>query len=108
MDLGLTRKEAAKALGTNGWSVKHWEENLKSRIAVRFYPAILQFLGYDPWPEPITQGAAIRGERERRGWSRKRLAIRAGVDEATVRRIEENTARMARRPTEAIRTCLGL
>lgn len=88
--------------------LKHWEEKLESRIAVRFYPAILNFLGYDPSPEPVTQGDAIRLERESRGWSRKRLAIRAGVDEATVRRIEEDTPRMARRATNAIRSCLGL
>ena len=45
LEVGLTRKHAAEILGTNGWTLKHSEENLKSRIEVRFYPGILRFLG---------------------------------------------------------------
>jgi DNA-binding XRE family transcriptional regulator len=95
LDLGLTRKRAATVLGTNGWTLKHWEKNLKSRIEVRFYPAILSFLGYNSMSATITQGEAIRRERVRRGWSRKHVAQVAGVDEPTVRRLEADVPRTA-------------
>lgn len=36
--------------------MKHWEEHLTLRIEIRFYPAILAFLGYNPLPDPKTPG----------------------------------------------------
>ena len=56
------------------------------------------FLGYNPSTLPTTVGERIAYERVARGWSRKRLADEAFVDEATVRRIEEDTPRLARQP----------
>jgi DNA-binding XRE family transcriptional regulator len=108
LDLGLTRKHAATVLGTNGWTLKHWEENLKSRIEVRLYPAILSFLGYNPMPAATTRGEAIRRERVGRGWSRKHVAQVAGVDEATVRRLEADVPRTARRPASRVLGALRL
>ena len=51
IDLGLARKAAAKAIGTNGHSLKHWENASKSRITPMFYAGIVRFLGYNPLPE---------------------------------------------------------
>ena len=36
MDLGLTRKAAAKLIGTNAWSLKGWEENVRANIRPMF------------------------------------------------------------------------
>ena len=43
-----------------------------------------------------------------RGWSRKRLAESAGIDEATVKRLELNTPRMAKRPMNQVLEALRL
>lgn len=77
-------------------------------LDVRFYPKIIQFLGMNPLPVPTTRGEAIMRERLSRGWSRKYLAKIAGVDEATVRRLEVDRPRLAQRPTTAVVLALGL
>jgi len=69
---------------------------------------IIEYLGANPLPALVTPGAAVTRERQSRGWSKKRLAQIAGVDEATVGRLEGGTQRMARRPTEAVRCALEL
>lgn len=69
-------------------------------------PNIIEFLGYNPQPQPITLGDQIAYARISRGWSRKRLAQAAGVDEATVRRMEENRKGLARRSLLKVRRVL--
>jgi len=71
-------------------------------------PAVIRFLGYNPSPPASTPGERVAYERVARGWSRKRLAAMAGVDEATVRRIEQNTPRLAHRATLAVVSALGI
>jgi transcriptional regulator with XRE-family HTH domain len=107
LDLGLEQKEAAKRLGTGAWNLRNWETG-RHGIEVRFYPAIIAFLGYNPLPDPHTHGDAVRRERVALGWSRKKLAKVAGVDEATVKRVEADTPRMAKKPTAAILRALSL
>lgn len=88
--------------------MKHWEEHLKLRIEIRFYPAILAFLGYNPLQDPKTRGQAIRRERYTRGWSRQQLARAAGVDEGTIQRLENDRKGMAKKPAQAVRKVLGI
>jgi len=107
MDLGLTRKAAAEALNVDQLSLKNWEEQ-RTQAEVRFYPAIIGFLGYNPLPESQTFGEAVRLERETRGLSRKALAAAVGVDEGTIKRLEIDTPRMARRPIKAVCEFLSL
>jgi hypothetical protein len=108
MDLGLTRKDTATILGTNSDSLKHWEEQAKTYIRPMFYRAIIDFLGYNPLPEPTTPGAAVRRERLARGWSVRRLAAETGVDAATISRIESDRPRLARRPQRIVFRVLRL
>jgi len=107
LDRGLNRKAVATELRIDPVSLKNWEEH-RTEIEIRFYPRIIGWLGYDPLPGPETQGQYVLAERLRRGWSRKRLAREAGIDEATMRRIETDTPRLARRPVEAVYQALGL
>jgi DNA-binding XRE family transcriptional regulator len=95
-------------LGTNDWTMKHWEEHLKLRIEIRFYPAIFAFLGYSPLPEPKTRGQAIRRGRHTQGWSRARLAKAAGVDEGTIQRLENDRKGIAKKPAQAVCKLLGI
>jgi DNA-binding XRE family transcriptional regulator len=108
MDLGLTRKAAAKLIGTNDHSLKHWESAAKSYIRPMFYAGIVRFLGYNPLPEPRTLGEAVRRARLARGWSLARLAVEASVDPATIRRIEENRARLGGRSKRSVCKCLSI
>ena len=44
-------------------------------------PAVIRFLGYDPFPEPVTLSDRMRAYRKRNGLSIRAAALRAGVDE---------------------------
>jgi transcriptional regulator with XRE-family HTH domain len=104
-DLGLDQKSAARAIGVASDTLRNWEEG-RTEPEVRFFPALIRFLGYDPLPEPHTRGQAIRRRRLVLGMSQERLADLAGVDEATVGRLEADTPHMARRSFETVQAVL--
>jgi transcriptional regulator with XRE-family HTH domain len=83
LDRGIRQKEVARMLGCRPATLGTWEEG---RVApdVRFWPAILRFLGYDPRPEPAAFGGQIRAAREAEGLSERALARRLGLDPGTV------------------------
>jgi hypothetical protein len=108
MDLGLTQKAAAKAIGTNAWSLRDWEEHRRSVVRPMFYPGIIAFLGYNPLPAPNTRGEAVRRGRLAKGWAIERLAIEAGVDPATIRRLELDRPRLGRRSVRAVCQLLAI
>ncbi len=107
LDLGLQQKQAAEVLGTGAWNLRNWETN-RHEIEIRFMPAVIAFLGYDPLPKPRTRGEAVRHARTVRGWSRRKVGRAAGVDEATVRRIEADTPGLARKPLQRVMETLGI
>ena len=105
--MDLTRKAAAERMGLDPESLKNWERN-QTRIAVRFYPALIAFLGYNPLPEPRTRGEAVRRRRMTLGLSAERLALMAKVYPTTVCRLESDRPRMAKRPTSTVLRVLGM
>jgi transcriptional regulator with XRE-family HTH domain len=107
IDLGLLQKEAAARLGVSVASVTNWELG-NTEPEERFIPALITFLGHNPLPEPRSQGEAVRRARLSRGWSLATLAAGAGVDPATVARLEADTKGMAWRSVEAVLRVLGL
>jgi len=107
LDLGLQQKQAAKILGTGTWNLRNWETG-RHGIQNCHYPRVIRFLGYNPIPPAETRGQAVRRERLSRGWSRRRVGREAGVDEATVRRIEYDTAGLARKPLIRVLKALGI
>jgi transcriptional regulator with XRE-family HTH domain len=107
LDRGLNRKAAANELRVDPVSLKNWEES-RTEIEARFYPRILGWLGYDPMPQTRTLGDKIRNARFSRGWSRRRLARAADVDEGTVKRLETDTPNMARRSRDRVLRVLGI
>jgi transcriptional regulator with XRE-family HTH domain len=84
MDLGLMQEDVARRVGVNKWTVLNWESG-KTAPAVRFYPRIISFLGYNPLPEGETFQERLKAARQARGLSWKRLAKELGVWESTVR-----------------------
>ena len=105
--MNLTRKTAAERMGLDPESLENWEKN-RTRIAVRFYPVLIAFLGYNPLPEPRTRGEAVRRQRMTLGLSAERLAMIANVYPTTVRRLETDRPRMAKRPISAVLRFLGM
>ncbi|WP_367305146.1 helix-turn-helix domain-containing protein [Sphingomonas tagetis] len=47
---GLLQRKVAKLLGVSHTSVLDWEAGKEPHV--RMYPAIIAFLGYEPWPKP--------------------------------------------------------
>jgi ribosome-binding protein aMBF1 (putative translation factor) len=107
LELGLQQKEAARQLGVHPGCLENWEYG-RTRPADRFMPAVSRFLGYNPSPAPRSMAQRVAYERVACGWSRKRLATLASVDEATVRRIEAGVPRLARRSITAVLAALAI
>lgn len=83
----LLQREVAERLDVNTWTYLLWEKD-RCRPTVRYYPAILAFLGYDPFPPPVTLAAQIASQRRRLGITIKQAAQLTGVDEGTFARWE--------------------
>lgn len=105
--MGLLQKDAAAQIGVDTATVTNWELG-HTEPGERFIPALIAFLGYSPLPQPESLGQAVRIGRLARGWSHKRLASEAGVDPATVSRLECDCRGMAGRAVRAICLALGL
>jgi transcriptional regulator with XRE-family HTH domain len=83
LDRGLLQRQLAVRIGCSQASLLNWETE-KSEPEVRFLPAILAFLGYDPRPAPGGFGERLRHTREARGFSQGALAREAGEDETAL------------------------
>jgi transcriptional regulator with XRE-family HTH domain len=84
LDLNLLQKEVAQRIGADTTSLWAWETNRKAP-AVRFYPSIIEFLGYYPWQnESSTFGQRIKQFRYSRGLSQEQLSSLLKVDPGTV------------------------
>jgi len=53
LEMKLTQKEVAEQFGVVPWTILNWEKGHTEPPIVSI-PAILRFLGYDPFPEPKT------------------------------------------------------
>ena len=98
---GLLQREVAARIGTTKEVIHNWERG-HAEPQVRYYPALVEFLGYNPLPEPRTLGQAVRRQRMSRGWSIARLAREAGVNPATVSRLERDQSKMAGKGVDQI------
>jgi transcriptional regulator with XRE-family HTH domain len=83
MDRGLRQEQAAEVLGVGKTTMVNWEMG-HTRVAVRYLPRVVAFLGYDPTPESATLGERIRAARHREGISQKTLAQRLDLNVSTV------------------------
>ena len=96
LDLGLLHCEVAERLGVCESVIWRWETG-ETGPELRFLPKVFAFIGGDPRPEPSNFGARLTRWRERKGWSRKRLAAELKVDEGTLWRWESERRRPTRR-----------
>ena len=104
-ELGLRQIDVAKRLSVDEYTICQWENN-KTTPAVRYYPRIIEFVGYDPHGVPQCVGEEIAARRRMLGLSRKSLAKKLGLDEATVERFEKGTSKPTGKRAEIVRAFL--
>jgi len=79
---GLSQPKTAALIGVDTSTILNWEKN-RTEPPVTSFPAILLFLGYDPYPESKDIPERLRAKRRAMGWSIKEAAQYLGVDEGT-------------------------
>ena len=82
LELRVSQKEVARRLGWSWRTVFNWEKG-KTKPAMEFIPAIIGFLGYDPFPEAASLSGRLAAVRRANGWTIKKAAEQLSVDEGT-------------------------
>lgn len=84
MQLGLYQDGVAELIGVSTDTITFWE-NGRFKPMIRHYPAIISFLGYNPFlTVPESLGDRISSFRKLQGFSIKRFGQLIGVDGSTV------------------------
>lgn len=83
--MGLLQRDVAARIGVTQFTILNWEKG-HTEAPINIIPAIVQFLGYDPFPSPVTLAEHILAKRRKMGWSIKHAAAAVGVDPAIWRR----------------------
>jgi site-specific DNA recombinase len=96
LGLKMLQKDVAEQLGVDKTSVFNWEANT-ANPEVRYMPAIIRFLGYNPLPDADGWGERLVRHRTTLGMTQKDAAARLGVDQGTLARWERD----ARKPEGA-------
>ena len=107
LKLGLKQKDVARQLGINTWTVLNWEKG-RTEPPIASMPAIVQFLGYDPFPEPKTTPQRLVARRREIGWSIRDAAEAVGVDPGTWGNWERGQTILYRKHRVLVAQFLGL
>jgi transcriptional regulator with XRE-family HTH domain len=86
--LKMLQKDVAEQLGVDKTSVFNWEANT-SAPEIRYMPAIIRFLGYNPLPEGDGWGERLVRHRTSLGMTQKEAASRLAVDQGTLAKWEQ-------------------
>ncbi len=81
MELGLFQCDLRARFKLEKETYANWEKD-RCYPAMKPWPGIIEFLGYDPSPVPKTMGERLLAYRRRNGPNRKGLARQLGIDEA--------------------------
>jgi DNA-binding transcriptional regulator YiaG len=85
------QKQVARQLWVNVETLKNWERGVGTPLP-RQVPRIMDFLGYDPEPEPKGMPQRIVHIRSRLGFTQEQFAKALAVDPVTVYRWEKGLA----------------
>jgi transcriptional regulator with XRE-family HTH domain len=107
LELRLPQKQIAHRLGVNPWTVLNWEKG-HTEPPVKSMPAILRFLGYDPFPEPKSLPERLLAKRRAMGWSIRKAAGTLGVDPGIWRDWEQGKVILRRNHRGLVAQLLGL
>lgn len=80
---GLTQRELGMRFGVDGYTVMNWEKGRTQTVPVAFVPAVIEYLGYNPVPQPESVGGQLRWKRRSLGWTTAEAARRNSVDKST-------------------------
>jgi transcriptional regulator with XRE-family HTH domain len=83
LDLGLLQREVAEKIGVDETTIYHWERQ-RTLPEIRFIAPIIDFLGYDPLPQPKSLSERLKTYRLRMGLSQRKLAAKLGIDPGTL------------------------
>jgi transcriptional regulator with XRE-family HTH domain len=83
LDLNLLQKHVGERIGVDALTITNWECNATAP-AIRYIPAILSFLDYDPFPPAQTLPERLATVRKALGLSQRNLALSLGVDSGTL------------------------
>ncbi|WPV67565.1 helix-turn-helix transcriptional regulator [Chitinophaga sp. LS1] len=87
----MLQKEVANFIGVTEDCVTLWENN-RSNPTVKYYPKIIEFLGYFPFEiDTSSLAGKIKYYRYVNGFSQEDLAKNLGVNESTVFHYEKGT-----------------
>ncbi len=90
LQLRLLQADVAKIFDVCEDSITGWE-NGRSVPQIQYYPKLIEFLGYNPFPvETETLGGRIKKYRIEQGLSHKKFGEKIGVDASTIGAWEEN------------------
>jgi transcriptional regulator with XRE-family HTH domain len=94
LELKMLQREVAVQLGVDTTCVFNWEAQI-SKPEIRYMPAIIAFLGYNPLPEVTTIGERLVRQRTTLGLTQKDAAERVGVDPSTLAKWERGERQLA-------------
>ncbi len=93
LDLKMTQKQVAHTIKVDEATIWNWEKN-RTKPLPREIPAVISFLGYDPFAsEDHDLAGKLLRYRLSIGLSQKGLARLIGIDPATLSRLERGGAR---------------
>jgi len=76
-ELGLYQREAAAQMGILTETYANWEKDKTSPVTSQFRP-VMEFLGYDPTPEPQTLAERLEAKQRSLGASLAQVARHLG------------------------------
>ena len=92
-ELGLLQREAAERMSIETETYGNWETGNTKPAPAHFRP-VVEFLGYDPTPEPKTLAERLKAKRRALGVTFNQVAQHLGWDGATLTRYLNGTWRM--------------
>jgi len=102
LTLKLFQRQVADELGTDETTLFRWEHNMVWP-QIHYFPQILKFLGYDPFPASVTLADKLRAARRRLGLTQTAFAEQLEVDPVTLRKWEQDKAHPNRRSLKKIK-----
>jgi transcriptional regulator with XRE-family HTH domain len=107
LDLKLLQKDVGQQIGGSVSDVWNWE-NGNASPAVKYIPAIIAFLGYNPLPQPAGLTERLVWFRQSKGWTQKAFAKVLGVDQSTLAGWEQGRRVPLGKYKDKVSTELGL
>ena len=88
LNLKMLQRDLAKKLGVETSSIFNWEANTGGSPRPQYFPAIIEFLGYNPLPPAKTWAERLVRGRMSQGLSQKEFAGKLEVDPSTLAKWE--------------------